>query len=66
VIVAITEEKQHNSPVMLRVNLKICKKCGGKLARDYEDIACINCGALHDELGNLLKDRYFRPEQLLG
>ena len=65
-IVAIPEKKQLNSFIIERRELKTCKKCGGKLARDYEDIACINCGTLHDEAGNLLKNRILDLEKLLA
>jgi hypothetical protein len=65
-IVTSPEKKQLNSPVLQRQDLKICKKCGGKLARDYEDIACINCGALHDENGNLIKNRLLKLEDIFA
>jgi hypothetical protein len=65
-IVAIPGNKQLDRPVLERRGLKTCKKCGGKLARDYEDIACINCGALHDEEGNLLKNRILDMEKLFA
>jgi len=65
-IIATPEQRHLVSTVLGQRELKTCKKCGGKLARDYEDIACINCGALHDEAGNLLKNRILDLEKLLA
>lgn len=32
-----------------------CRRCGGQVLRDYEEMTCINCGAPHDEQGNLIE-----------
>lgn len=34
-----------------------CKKCGGFLIFDYDEIFCLSCSALHDVKGELLKLR---------
>ncbi|MFA5309351.1 MAG: hypothetical protein WC370_07720 [Dehalococcoidales bacterium] len=57
-VAALSVKRESSISILERSRVKTCKKCGGKLARDYEDIACINCGALHDEAGNLLKNRF--------
>ncbi len=30
-----------------------CQKCGGQLLRYYDDIGCLQCGAVHTADGNL-------------
>ena len=31
-----------------------CRKCGGQVLRDYEELKCLQCGAEHDKEGNLI------------
>jgi len=60
--VASPEIKWLNSSTPKHKELHYCKKCGGRLAKDYEDITCINCGAVHDEHGELLIRKIFEVE----
>ena len=32
----------------------MCQRCGGQLVHSYDDINCLQCGALHTEEGELV------------
>ncbi len=37
------------NPCVKCKNPPICKRCGGQVLRFYDDITCIQCGALYTE-----------------
>ena len=39
------------------IRITTCQRCGGDVLLNYDEINCLQCGAEHDENGELLRPR---------